>query len=93
MNSGWFLNRLFCLFVNIFHFLQVAIAALDQARHDLAIDCIQQLHKRFPKSTRVTKLQAMRLEALGNYDDAEELYTRLIEADETNPVRQIVWYI
>ena len=70
--------------------MQVAIAALDQARHDLAIDCIQQLHKRFPKSTRVTKLQAMRLEALGNYDDAEELYTRLIEVDETNPVRQIV---
>lgn len=65
---------------------QVAIAALDQARHDLAIDCIQKLHKRFPKSTRVTKLQAMRLEALGNYADADQLYERLIEADETNPV-------
>ncbi|KAF7634010.1 TPR_REGION domain-containing protein [Meloidogyne graminicola] len=28
---------------------QVAIAALDQARHDLAIECIQQLHQQFPK--------------------------------------------
>jgi tetratricopeptide (TPR) repeat protein len=71
----------------------VTIAALDQARHDLAIDCIQQLHRRFPKSTRVTKLQAMRLEALGNYDDAEQLYERLIEADNTNPVPLIFFVI
>uniref|UniRef100_A0A914NVH6 ER membrane protein complex subunit 2 n=1 Tax=Meloidogyne incognita TaxID=6306 RepID=A0A914NVH6_MELIC len=63
---------------------QVAIAALDQARHDLAIDCIQQLHQQFPKSMRVTKLQAMRLEAIGNYEDADKLYEKLIEADETN---------
>ena len=67
----------------------MTIAALDQARHDLAIDCIQKLHKRFPKSTRVTKLQAMRLEALGNYEDAEQLYERLIEADNTNPVFKV----
>ncbi|KAL3110126.1 hypothetical protein niasHT_015729 [Heterodera trifolii] len=65
---------------------QVTIAALDQARHDLAIECLQQLHRRFPKSTRVTKLQAMRLEAIGNYEDAEELYRRLIEGDDTNPL-------
>lgn len=65
---------------------QVAIAALDQARHDLAIDCIQQLHQQFPKSMRVTKLQAMRLEAIGNYEDADKLYEKLIEADEINPV-------
>lgn len=65
---------------------QVAIAALDQARHDLAIDCIQQLHQQFPKSMRVTKLQAMRLEAIGNYEDADKLYEKLIEADETNQV-------
>jgi len=65
---------------------QVTIAALDSARHDLAIDCIQVLDKKFPKSTRVTKLQAMRLESLGNYDDANYLYDRLLEADETNTV-------
>lgn len=35
---------------------------------------------------RVTKLQAMRLEAIGKYEDADKLYEKLIEADETNPV-------
>ncbi|KAL3075119.1 hypothetical protein niasHT_031254 [Heterodera trifolii] len=57
---------------------QVTIAALDQARHDLAIECLQQLHRRFPKS--------MRFEAIDNYEDAEELYRRLIEGDDTNPL-------
>uniref|UniRef100_A0A915EHE2 ER membrane protein complex subunit 2 n=1 Tax=Ditylenchus dipsaci TaxID=166011 RepID=A0A915EHE2_9BILA len=65
---------------------QITIAALDSARHDLAIDCIQILDKKFPNSTRVTKIQAMRLESLGNYDDANYLYDKLLEADETNTV-------
>lgn len=30
----------------------------------------------------------MRLEALGNYEDADALYEKLIQGDETNPVRQ-----
>uniref|UniRef100_A0A7E4WB15 ER membrane protein complex subunit 2 n=1 Tax=Panagrellus redivivus TaxID=6233 RepID=A0A7E4WB15_PANRE len=64
---------------------QVTIAAIDSARHDVALQCLQKLMTQFPSSSRVAKLQAMRLEALKNYDDAEALYNKLIKADETNP--------
>lgn len=47
---------------------QVVIAALDSARHDLAIECLQVLNIQFPGSSRVTKLQALRLESLGSKD-------------------------
>lgn len=69
------------------------IAALDSARHDLAIECLQRLDRKFPHSTRVTKLQAMRLESLGNYDDASYLYEKLIENDETNMVGLLLFYV
>ena len=45
---------------------QVTIAAIDASRHDLVVECLQKLIKKFPASGRVTKLQAMRLEAMGN---------------------------
>lgn len=64
----------------------MAIAALDSARFELAIECLMHLNKRFPKSTRVTRLQAMRLEALRDFKNAEMLYDKLIKADESNPV-------
>lgn len=64
----------------------MTIAALDSARHDLAIECLQRLSKKFPQSSRVTKLQAMRLESLGNFEDAIYLYEKLIESDESNSV-------
>jgi len=63
---------------------QVTLAALDCARQDLAIDCIQCLNNQFPRSSRVTKLQAMRLESLGRYDDAVYLYDKLLQGDEAN---------
>ncbi|MFH4984197.1 hypothetical protein AB6A40_010906 [Gnathostoma spinigerum] len=63
---------------------QVCIAALDCARLELAIECIQALHKKFPRSNRVFKLQAMRFEAIGRYTDALRMYDQLIEADPTN---------
>jgi len=65
---------------------QVVIAALDCSRHDLAIECLQVLNAQFPKSSRVTKLQALRLESLGKYEDADYLYDKLLESDETNGV-------
>ncbi|KAI1718368.1 ER membrane protein complex subunit 2 [Ditylenchus destructor] len=65
---------------------QVTIAALDSARHDLAIDCIQTLDKKFPGSSRVLRLQALRLESLGNFEDASYLYDKLLDADETNTI-------
>ncbi|CAJ0947892.1 unnamed protein product, partial [Mesorhabditis belari] len=63
---------------------QVCIAALDCARYDLAMECIQELDKRFPRSNRVLKLQAMRYEALEQYSNAVSLYDKLLEADSTN---------
>jgi tetratricopeptide (TPR) repeat protein len=65
---------------------QVVIAAFDCARHDLAIDCLQVLNNQFPKSSRVTKLQALRLESLGKHEEANYLYDKLLESDETNGV-------
>uniref|UniRef100_A0A0R3RTN8 ER membrane protein complex subunit 2 n=1 Tax=Elaeophora elaphi TaxID=1147741 RepID=A0A0R3RTN8_9BILA len=63
---------------------QVCIAALDLARTDVVMECIQALQERFPRSNRVLKLQAMRLEALKRYDSATHLYEQLIESDPTN---------
>ncbi|CAD5216039.1 unnamed protein product [Bursaphelenchus xylophilus] len=63
---------------------QVAIAALDSNRQDLALECLQTLNKQFPNSARVTKLQALRLESLGKYEDATYLYDSLLRLDETN---------
>ncbi|KAK6103615.1 Tetratricopeptide repeat family protein [Brugia pahangi] len=63
---------------------QVCIAALDLGRTDLVMGCIHALQEKFPRSNRVLKLQAMRLEALKRYDSATHLYEQLIESDPTN---------
>ncbi|VDN18681.1 unnamed protein product [Gongylonema pulchrum] len=63
---------------------QVCIAALDTARADVVVECIRALQAKFPRSNRVLKLQAMRLEALQRYDSATHLYEQLIESDPTN---------
>ncbi|KAK0394451.1 hypothetical protein QR680_000743 [Steinernema hermaphroditum] len=60
---------------------QVCIAALDCDRQDVATECIVALDKQFPNSNRVMKLQAMRLESLGKYREALQLYEKLIAAD------------
>uniref|UniRef100_A0A914VNZ7 ER membrane protein complex subunit 2 n=1 Tax=Plectus sambesii TaxID=2011161 RepID=A0A914VNZ7_9BILA len=64
---------------------QVCIAALDCARLDVAAECMNALQKKFPNSHRVLKLQAMRLEAMGRYDDAVGVYDTLTARDEANP--------
>ncbi|GMT15202.1 hypothetical protein PFISCL1PPCAC_6499 [Pristionchus fissidentatus] len=63
---------------------QVCISALDCARTDLAHECINALHKRFPGSARVLRLQAMFYEARSQWKTAEGIYEKLIAADETN---------
>lgn len=64
---------------------QVAVAALDAARMDVAEATLSQLSQRFPGSLRVRKLQGMRLEALERWDDALDVYDSLIQAEPTNP--------
>lgn len=63
---------------------QVCIAALDCNRIDIANYCIKQLVNEFPKSHRVQKYIAMRLEAQGRYEEALQKYEKLIKEDETN---------
>uniref|UniRef100_A0A6M2DJK9 ER membrane protein complex subunit 2 n=1 Tax=Xenopsylla cheopis TaxID=163159 RepID=A0A6M2DJK9_XENCH len=63
---------------------QIIISALDCARIDIADKCIKILNKKFPKSLRVLKYQAMKLEAMECYDDALQILETLISRDETN---------
>lgn len=65
---------------------QVLVASLDCARLDVAQECLQALHARFPKSHRVLKLEAYRLEAIGKYDDAVKIYDSLSDKDEANAI-------
>eukprot|EP00262_Sarcandra_glabra_P004844 TRINITY_DN16085_c0_g1_i1.p1 TRINITY_DN16085_c0_g1~~TRINITY_DN16085_c0_g1_i1.p1 ORF type:complete len:303 (-),score=45.40 TRINITY_DN16085_c0_g1_i1:291-1199(-) len=64
---------------------QVAIAAMDCQRLDVAKDCIKTLQKKFPESLRVGRLEGMLLEAKGSWADAEKAYARLLE---DNPLDQ-----
>lgn len=63
---------------------QVIIAALDAGRVEVADECIRVLTAEFPGSQRVQKYVAMRLEALGLWEDALEVLDGIIAKDETN---------
>lgn len=63
---------------------QVIIAAFDCARLDISEKCIRELSQEFPGSLRVQKYKAMRLEALGRFDEANDVLDDIISKDETN---------
>ncbi|XP_075070063.1 ER membrane protein complex subunit 2 isoform X1 [Mixophyes fleayi] len=63
---------------------QVMIAALDCGRDEIAISCLQELRRQFPGSHRVKKLTGMRFEAMERYDDALQIYDRILQEDPTN---------
>ncbi|KAJ3693995.1 hypothetical protein LUZ60_009475 [Juncus effusus] len=60
---------------------QVAIAAMDCQKLDVAKDCIETLKTKFPGSLRVARLQGMLLEAKGAWDEAEREYAVLLEVN------------
>lgn len=66
---------------------QVAVAAMDCQKTDVAKDCIGVLKKKFPDSVRVARLEAMLLEAKGAWADAERAYAVILE---NNPNDQLV---
>ncbi|ONK80223.1 uncharacterized protein A4U43_C01F15280 [Asparagus officinalis] len=66
---------------------QVAIAAMDCQRVDIAKDCIAELRKQFPGSMRVGRLEGMLLEVKGAWPEAEKAYQRLLE---DNPLDQVI---
>lgn len=63
---------------------QVAIAAIELSRFDLAELCISRLTSRFPNSQRVTALQGMLLEGQGKPRAAIELYEDVLNKGETS---------
>ncbi|KQJ93080.1 ER membrane protein complex subunit 2-A [Brachypodium distachyon] len=65
---------------------QVAVAAMDCQRVDVAKDCIGVLSKQFPGSTRVGRLEALLFEAKGDWAEAERAYALILE---NNPFDQI----
>jgi len=66
---------------------QVAVAAMDCQRLDVAKDCIGVLSKQFPGSVRVGRLEALLFEAKGDWAEAERAYALILE---NNPFDQVV---
>uniref|UniRef100_A0A0C9RQJ8 ER membrane protein complex subunit 2 n=1 Tax=Wollemia nobilis TaxID=56998 RepID=A0A0C9RQJ8_9CONI len=64
---------------------QVAIAAMDCRRLDVAKDCVQTLMKKFPDSIRVGRLEGMWFEAKGSWDKADKIYSGLLEEQPLDP--------
>lgn len=65
---------------------QVFLASIDCRKMDLATMCLRELKTQFPKSIRVEKLNAMRLEAFDKYEEAEQIYEKILEAEPANAV-------
>ena len=65
---------------------QVFLASIDCRKMDLATMCLRELKTQFPNSVRVQKLNAMRLEAFDKYEDAEQIYEKILEAEPANSV-------
>lgn len=63
---------------------QVAIAAIELARWDLAELCIARVQSRFPTSQRVICLQGMLLEGKGELARALQLYDEELQEDSTS---------
>ncbi|CAM0146653.1 unnamed protein product [Urochloa decumbens] len=66
---------------------QVAVAAMDCQRLDVAKDCVGVLSKQFPGSSRVARLEGLLFEAKGEWAEAERAYALILE---NNPFDQIV---
>ena len=74
---------------------QVFIAALHLNKLDIANECLNKLLYRFPNSNRVKRLNAMKYEAYGRYNDAIKMYTQLIAdnpADLVSMKRKVAVY-
>lgn len=63
---------------------QTFIAALDLHDDELVETCLQALHAKFPRSSRVARLEGMLLEQRGEFAKALALYDELLEANPAN---------
>ncbi|KDN46539.1 hypothetical protein RSAG8_04192, partial [Rhizoctonia solani AG-8 WAC10335] len=69
---------------------QLAFAAMDLGRLDIADDCLVLLDQKFPDSPRVTVLKGQRLEADGMLQDALKMYVYFLTKEDENcvPIRK-----
>jgi tetratricopeptide (TPR) repeat protein len=66
---------------------QVFKSALNCSKQSIAQDCLNQLKKEFkPTSRRVSVLQAMYHESIEEYSTAQEIYSKLLTDNETDPI-------
>lgn len=66
---------------------QVFKSALHCSKQSIALQCLEQLEKQFKKtSRRVTTLQAMYYESIGEFGKAEAIYAGLEEDNETDAI-------
>ncbi|EIN14593.1 TPR-like protein [Punctularia strigosozonata HHB-11173 SS5] len=63
---------------------QLALAALDVGRTDIADTCIGLLNNQFSDSPRVDCLKGIKIEATAGPEAAREYYESLLEADSSN---------
>lgn len=68
---------------------QVFKSALHCSKQSIARQCLEQLEKQFKTTShRVTTLNAMYFESIGEFERAEDIYSTLLEENETDA---IVW--
>lgn len=70
---------------------QLAAAALDCRRLDLAAVCVKRLDDQFPDSPRVKPLVGMLLEVRGEVGMAKQYYEHELSQDETNTVSAVLY--
>ncbi|CAF3964600.1 unnamed protein product [Rotaria sp. Silwood1] len=66
---------------------QVFKSALHCSQQQIAIDCLEQLTKQFKSTShRVSVLEAMYYESIDEYNKAEEIYSKLLQHNETDAI-------
>jgi tetratricopeptide (TPR) repeat protein len=66
---------------------QVFKSALHCSKQSIARQCLDQLEKQFkPTSRRVTTLNAMYCESIQDFERAEQIYSSLLEDNETDAI-------
>jgi len=66
---------------------QVFKSALHCSKQSIARECLEQLEKQFKTtSRRVTTLNAMYFESIGEFERAEDIYSTLLEDNETDAI-------
>lgn len=63
---------------------QIAYAAIEEGKFDVAEPIIKRLEAQFPESIRVSRIRGMFHEAKGEFTEAEKIYEEVLKKDITN---------